>query len=571
MLALVAPHRCELRYYSKMDEASYGGGRVPSDCKGVIHLDSTDPHCSVRRNVSSNSANTRIDLVAPRLQGTHQGVSSDSVASSKILHKYSLRAKDANETWKWFTTLRSFLGGDDSGGLDAEESEDSSGSSDSDAPELPARRGPGMTDRQRRLARRKELEESKRRVISSPRARPKPATVYQPPAPVYQPPAPAVAQKPVYRSPKVWKQPKNYNDGRLMSRPPPGIRRASKVVDDRIDSLSGVISKADSTKLKSNPPPGVRRASQQVHPGKLLFRKASGAIEPRGQNSLHRTASAISRELESTVPLPVNIRVPSTNATSKDGDYRSSVETRLNEPPPGIRTASMVDLGLGTLGRGKSRNDQHARTASAIHRDLGGFVPPPPPDSDSDEYDFDDSIDNIHHTYRHGTSYSTGPGRDISRGSLERSGATRLANETRRRQGHNGRGERGFSIVGEILDGAATADDVAPQPRMIPSPEQYGYNVKSVLDTNPSKRTMRHRKYSSSLESVIESPLLPTVDTDASSHRQESTEHASLIDAATRLYDENRLSHSEYLKMTDAIISGDQEKINAMESLLKAI
>ena len=144
-LVLVAPNKCELRYYGKMTEASYGGGMpVPSDRKGVIHLDSKNNACKISRNTStgyhgtsSRATNVRFDIVAPRLFGTHQGVTSDSVASSSSLHRYALRASNSNEAWRWFTVLRAFLAGDDSGGLD---DSDLSDSSDSDTPAVPQRK-----------------------------------------------------------------------------------------------------------------------------------------------------------------------------------------------------------------------------------------------------------------------------------------------------------------------------------------------------------------------------------------------------------------------------------------------
>ena len=51
-------------------------------------------------------------------------------------------------------------------------------------------------------------------------------------------------------------------------------------------------------------------------------------------------------------PLPTDMSVPATNATAKDGDYSSDSRTRLEEPPPGIRTASMANLGIGAIGGG---------------------------------------------------------------------------------------------------------------------------------------------------------------------------------------------------------------------------
>ena len=93
----------------------------------------------------------------------------------------------------------------------------------------------------------------------------------------------------------------------------------------------------------------MREAS--LHPGKALFRKASGigVIERKPGQDLKRTASVIHRELAGFTPLATDIQVPATNATPKDGDYSSDSRTRLKEPPPGIRTASMQILGLGQL------------------------------------------------------------------------------------------------------------------------------------------------------------------------------------------------------------------------------
>jgi hypothetical protein len=322
----------------------------------------------------------------------------------------------------------------------------------------------------------------------------------------------------------------------------------------------------------------------------VLFRKASGvagvgAMEPKPTDrSLNRTASMIHRELAGFTPLSTNVQVPATNATAKDGDYSSESRTRLEEPPPGIRTASMADLGLGAIG-GRSGDSRHGRTVSQIHWELDGTMPPPPPpDSDSDNDN--DTVANDHRrVYQYGASLDTGFGQGMASGSPPRATAATMTRQGRR---HNARGERGFSIVGEILDGAATARDVAPPPKMIPSPRRTTNAVKTMLDRSPSRRTMQSRTYSSSLESVEESATKKSSSSSSSSssstesyggarnynngnssnNNNAETEKTQLINAASQLYDSNQLTNSEYLKMTDAIIGGDQARINALKQLL---
>jgi hypothetical protein len=532
----VGKHKAELRYYLSMTPSSWGTN-VPGERKGVINITSTKKgRCSVVRNGSSAK---RFTITVPRVSGAHHGIQEDSYVAGTVLHDYALRARTALDASKWYRALHLFIGGDDTAGLNNSDS-------DSDAEEevisRPARRSIAADAEMNRRAAMLRRQRLARRKIE-PKPEPKPMFQYKPrpQKKTYAPPPPPVATKP---SP---------SRGRNI----PGIRsiveieRDNNLTNERLHQIS------IASKLKTKPPAGIRRASAM---GKSIFQDAMlQDVAPVGladrnpdihqtsskRRNHQRTVSSIHRELHGISGLDV-VDEPSATLGSKLGVA----------PPPGIRTASMLDLGIS-----QSTARMH-RTVSSIHKEVeNNFssydkVPPPPPSSDDEDhyYAYDREYDEPH---------SAVPNQNQS---VISSGGNSGGKSSG--SGHGGRSGRArkFSLIGDILNGKSHAPTFE-EPSDVYVPGEFSNSntttptvVGSVLNRSPSRRTNHSRTYSSTLESVAEQPSYAPKPFNGIS---------KLLRAASTLYSNNQMSQKHLNEVKSAIESNNERTINAFTNYLK--
>ena len=503
VLVRVGTKKAELRYFGTMTPSTYGGN-VYGSRKGLIPINSTTGRCSVRRE---GRTPRRFTVVAPRVSGTHHGIGHDSTLAATSLHQYALRSQESSDARRWYVALHLFLKGDDNAGMSDSEDDD-------DEPmAAPARSNRADSEAHRRAAlRRRRLAQRKaQKEVQAP----PPVVQYKPrpkPAPVqFKQPVVRAAPKPrmttnVPRSPGRYKR----GDGSLArGKPPPGIRRASKIERDRAITEAPIEHMAQQTKLQSKPPAGVRRASAV---GKSMFQDAmlatgiptagphAVAAVPASRN-LHRTVSAIHQDLAGG---PVNQVYHSHQLGGQ----------QLDAPPPGVRTASMLDLGVTAPSDRNPRN----RTLSTIHREIEDFDIPPPP-----------SYEPSYETYESSSSQA---------------------------RSERGMGDRKFSLIGDILNGKSRAADVigssSSSSSSPPRPSAKVNMIRSTLNRSPSRRTNRSRTYSSSLESVGE-----TADSKP-----------GLLQSAARLFESNKIDHVNYIKVRDAIVRNDETIVSAFQNYL---
>ena len=503
VLVRVGVHQAELRYFGKMTPSAWGNS--VSDRKGAIPIRSTrGGRCSVSRE---GSTSRRFSLTAPRVSGSKHGVGVGSKVAATTLHQFALRAGSQNEARKWYVALHLFLRGDYNAGLS-----DSDSGSESDDDIVPTRST--RADSEAREANRRAA--LRRRRLAARRV---PAPV-QAPAPMPMPtPAPRLIQRAavVRSAPPVVQQyspPRSNRNPRLADSIIPGIRSARQIERDNGISDSNIAHLAASSKLQSQPPAGVRRASAMI--GKSIFldaHRGNGqgsnttyeSSAPSSSRSHQRTVSEIHRELG-------GITHSGHDVVDAPYEHHQLAGARLSDAPPGIRTASMMDLGVSAA----TRTDYYDRSASTVHNEVEAegwdYVPPPP-----------------------APEYIPPPPLASTR------------TDHRRR----------FSLIGDILDGTAHAADAHAIP---PAPSAtYGKPasnvsaVRSSLNRSPSRRTNRSRTYSSTLESVGEQP------------RNESSR---LLQSALELYQGEQINKEHYGLVKAAIERNDVHIVNAFKNYL---
>lgn len=423
----VGKKKAELRYYAQMHPSSFGGN-IYTDRKGLLHINSKSGRCRVEREGRSPR---RFTCIVPRVSGSHHGIKISNRHVSTELHAYALRAPDSNEARRWYVALDLFLRGDDDAGM-AE-------SSDEEDEPAPARRS-SVADReaQRRAAlRRRRIAANKARAAH---AAPAPVAV------VYVPPPP-VQQQPVYARPTI-----RSSGGRTI----PGIRSLEEIQSDRKFMNGHTENLARGTKLQTKPPAGVRRASAL---GKSMFQSSmsgSPTTSPSrggGKTRLSRTVSMVHREIAGTSGLenvmsPPTVALPGNqyddpayfNFNSSAADFAASSSNHSSSfvpPPPS---------------HGDNGRNYHQRTASAVHREIQGIQGYCPPSNASNDLSS-------------GTSSSMVPPPPKTLG-------------------------RGFSMVGDILNGKGTAADMGLTADDAYGEETYDYDSYSY---QPQQQTQQQQ------------------------------------------------------------------------------
>ena len=426
VLVHVGKNQGELRYYGTMTPSNYGGN-VYGSRKGAIPISSKSRRCTVRREGSTAN---RFTVIAPRVSGSKHGIGQGSALAGTTLHEYALRAQDSYTASKWFGALHLFFNGDDTAGMSRTIRSESEEAPSPARP--PPRSNRSDSEAERRAAvRRRRLAQRKNNVHVSTVSPPPPVVEYKPRPKPSLTTSTSTSTSSFKHSIRVPRSPNRYK-----GQPPPGIRSAKQIENDRSTNDASINHQAERTKLQSKPPSGVRRPSEV---GKSIFQDAMLATNtpPSSRQTRHheRTVSTIHREL--------------TGGQIEERYQQPTAQVRLEAPPPGIRTSSMLDLGVSAASDRNSRN----RTPSTIKFDVeinyNESVPPPP---------------SYEPTYAYGNTSNT-------------SNTSNATHATRR--------DRKFSLIGEILNG--TTD-----------------SVRSVLNKSPSRRTNRSRTYSSSLEGVGE-------------------------------------------------------------------
>ena len=514
----VGKHKAELRYYGAMTVSGWNTN-VVADRKGHIAINSKKGRCSVSRK---GSTNCRFTIITPRVSGSHHGIATTNNLAGTTLHEYSLRASNVSDARQWFRALHHFINGDDNAGMGSDTDDSDSGNEVKEEYIRPRRsaRADAQVLRHRRLARRKGDVSPKPAPVSSfeyqPRPQPK-AVRSAPPPRVVAPPSPAPAP-PVLHP---------YRSGMNI----PGIRSVAEMEQERGVSAHRINQQADRSKLQSKPPAGVRRASAM---GKSIFQDAmlsavadigmadrNPDVNRKNSDRTHnRTVSNIHRELHGISGLDV------VDAPVYD-QVQHATQTRSQQPPPGIRTASMLDVTQSSL--------------------PGTSLP---------------GTSSLKNATQHGSTGSTGS------------------------TGVPGRRQRKFSLIGDILNGTTTGSaalDSSNTSRSTYSPARVTDKkaVQTALNRSPSRRTNRSRTYSSTLESVGEVPPPPpaldrkfSLVGDILNGKNNGGGgggggRSHLLQAASNLLASGEINAKHYTQVRQAIECNDVAIVNAFKNYLR--